>query len=211
MENKKIIIANLKMNLNSRQEREEYIRLLNEEIERHPIEERLIICPQFIHLEKFLDEVRVSDNIAIGSQDIFWEDSGSYTGEISPVALKSFGFEYAIIGHSERRNYCGEANHIINAKIKGAIRNGIRPIFCVGETLEERESGKTKDSIEKQVSEGIQGIDQEGVSNIIFAYEPIWSVGTNLIPSSEDISEVRNIIRETIKNSYGIFYIAFPI
>ena len=142
-------------------------------------------------------------NIKIGAQNMHYEEKGAYTGEISPKMLKSIGVEYVIIGHSERRQYYNETDETVNKKIKAAFENGLKPIVCVGETLEEREQGKTKEKITTQTRLALEGLTKEQVSKVIIAYEPIWAIGTGKTATSEDANNNIKEIREEITKIYG--------
>ena len=142
-------------------------------------------------------------NIHIGAENMHWEEKGAYTGEVSGQMLKSIGVEYVIIGHSERRAYFAETDETVNKKIKSAIANELKPIVCVGETLEQREEGKTEEIITKQVELALEGLTNEQVKNIIIAYEPIWAIGTGKTATSEDANNSIKAIRNKISSIYG--------
>ena len=142
-------------------------------------------------------------NIKIGAQNMHWEESGAYTGEVSGQMLKSIGVEYVIIGHSERRQYFAETDETVNKKLKAAFKYGLKPIVCVGETLEQREEGKAKEIVTMQIEKDLEGLTEEQVANIIIAYEPIWAIGTGKTATSEDANEMTKTIREKISNIYG--------
>ncbi len=132
-----------------------------------------------------------------------WEETGAYTGEISGSMLKSIGVEYVIIGHSERRQYFAETDETVNKKVKAALRNDLKPIVCVGESLEQREDGKTKEVITTQTRLALEGLENEQVENIIIAYEPIWAIGTGKTATSEDANNSIKEIRDEICKIYG--------
>ena len=142
-------------------------------------------------------------NIKIGAQNMHFEEKGAYTGEISGKMLKSIGVEYVIIGHSERRQYFAETDETVNKKLKAAFANGLKPIVCVGETLEERESGKAFEIITNQTQKALDGLSGEQVANTIIAYEPVWAIGTGKTATSEDANEACKKIREKIAKIYG--------
>ncbi len=142
-------------------------------------------------------------NIKIGAQNMHWEENGAYTGEVSGKMLKSIGVEYVIIGHSERRGYFAETDETVNKKIKAAFTNELKPIVCVGETLEQREEGKTEEIITNQTRLALEGLTKEQVENIIIAYEPIWAIGTGKTATSEDANNSIKAIRKEIENIYG--------
>ncbi len=141
--------------------------------------------------------------IQIGGQNVYWEDEGAYTGEISARMLKDIGCTYVVIGHSERRQYFGETNATVNKKIKAALAQDLTPIMCLGESLEEREKGETINKVETQISEGFEGFDAETVQKIIIAYEPIWAIGTGLTATPEQAQEVHSFIRKELSEKYG--------
>lgn len=142
-------------------------------------------------------------NIKIGAQNMHFEESGAYTGEISGSMLKSIGVEYVIIGHSERRQYFAETDETVNKKIKAALRYELNPIVCVGETLEQREAGKTEEVITSQTRLALEGLGNEEVKKVIIAYEPIWAIGTGKTATSEDANNSIKAIRKEIANLYG--------
>lgn len=142
-------------------------------------------------------------NIKIGAQNMHWEESGAYTGEVSGKMLKSIGVEYVIIGHSERRQYFNETDETVNKKIKAAFANELKPIVCVGETLEQREAGKTEEIITSQTKIALDGLIEEQVENTIIAYEPIWAIGTGKTATAEDANNSIKAIRNEIAKNYG--------
>lgn len=142
-------------------------------------------------------------NIHIGAQNMHWEENGAYTGEVSAQMLKSIGVEYVIIGHSERRAYFAETDETVNKKIKSAFANALKPIVCIGESLEEREAGKTKQIITSQAQKALEGLSADQVKNTIIAYEPIWAIGTGKTATSEDANNSIKDIRAKIAQIYG--------
>ena len=142
-------------------------------------------------------------NIKIGAQNMHWEESGAYTGEVSGKMLKAIGVEYVIIGHSERRQYFAETDETVNKKLKAAFANDLKPIVCVGETLEQREAGMANDIITSQTEKALDGLSDEQVANTIIAYEPIWAIGTGKTATSEDANNAIKAIRNKISNLYG--------
>ena len=139
--------------------------------------------------------------IKLGAENVSWADSGAFTGEISADMLLEIGVEYVIIGHSERRQYFGETDQSVNARIKQALLKGLKPIFCVGETLTEREKNKTKKVLKKQVVEGLK--DVADLSNVVIAYEPVWAIGTGKTATAEDANKTIGYIRSLIRKIYG--------
>ena len=142
-------------------------------------------------------------NIKIGAQNMHFEEKGAYTGEVSGEMLKSIGVEYVIIGHSERRQYFNETDETVNKKLKKALAVGLKPIVCVGENLEQRENGTAKDVVTTQARLALEGINFEGIKNVIIAYEPIWAIGTGKTATKEDANETIKWIREEIEKIYG--------
>lgn len=161
-----------------------------------------VVCTPFTSLtdaKKALD----GTSIKLGAQNMHWEKNGAYTGEISPEMLREIGVDYCIIGHSERRQYFNETDETVNKKLKSALENGITPIICVGETLEEREAGTAEKVVKDQIIKGFEDISSEAVKDIVIAYEPIWAIGTGKTASSDDADSMCGFIRETIGQLYG--------
>jgi len=162
----------------------------------------VVVIPPFTALSE-VKRIISDGKIKLGAQNLHWEEKGAYTGEISPLMLKDIGCEYVIIGHSERREYFHETDEIINSKIKVALKNSLKPIFCIGEKLEEREKGETIRIIDEQMEKGLSGIDEKGLKNIVIAYEPVWAIGTGRTATPEQAQEVHLFIREKLKKNYG--------
>ena len=162
----------------------------------------VVVCPPFVDLcpvHKLIE----GTNIHLGCQNIHWAESGAFTGEISPSMLKAFGVEYAIIGHSERRAYFGETDEGVNKRAKAALANGIVPIICVGETLEQREAGVTESFVSGQTAAAFAGIPAEDAVKVVIAYEPIWAIGTGKTATKEDANATIAVVRKTIAGIYG--------
>ncbi len=195
---KKIVAGNWKMNT----QLEEGKRLAKEIIEKfnNPNVE-LIIAPPFTHLDS-ISNILKNSPIKLSSQNIAKENFGAYTGEIAGEMIKSIGAEYSIIGHSERRAYYGETNTVLFSKVKKALSIKLKPIFCIGENLEKRESGQYFDVIKTQLEEGLFNLSKLEFSNIIIAYEPVWAIGTGVTASPEQAQEVHLFIRKLINNKY---------
>jgi triosephosphate isomerase len=162
----------------------------------------VIICPPFTSLSESNSQIK-NTVIKLGAQNMYFENDGAYTGEISAQMLKSTGCEFVILGHSERRAIFNESDSLINKKIKKAISSGLKPIFCVGETLEQREKGVTKDIIKTQVTEGLKDISSEEIKTVIIAYEPVWAIGTGKNATPGQAQEVHEFIRLLIKEKYS--------
>ena len=162
----------------------------------------VVVCPPFVDLCP-VSKLIEGTNIHLGCQNIHWAESGAYTGEISPSMLKAFGVEYAIIGHSERRAYFGETDEGVNKRAKAALANGIVPIICVGETLEQREAGVTETFVSGQTVAAFAGIPAEDAVKVVIAYEPIWAIGTGKTATAADANATIAVIRKTIAGIYG--------
>jgi len=196
---RKVIAGNWKMNM-----------LPNEAIsmitELEPLvkesENEVVLCVPYTDLFYSLLTAQGS-NIKIGAQNMHFEEKGAFTGEVSGKMLKAIGVEYVIIGHSERRQYFAETDETVNKKIKAAFANNLKPIVCVGETLEQREAGNAFDVITSQTQKALEGLNDEQVSQTIIAYEPIWAIGTGKTATSEDANDAIKKIREKIKEIYG--------
>jgi triosephosphate isomerase len=160
------------------------------------------ICPPFVYLQQVAKAISAS-NVALGAQNVYYQDNGAFTGEISCQMLKDIGCTYVIIGHSERRHVIGETDELINKKLIAAINSGLLPIFCVGELLEEREAGKTEKVITTQIKNGLAGLGRERVSAITIAYEPVWAIGTGKTATTKQAEDVHRMIRELITEMYG--------
>ncbi|ABB15245.1 triose-phosphate isomerase [Carboxydothermus hydrogenoformans] len=160
------------------------------------------VCPPFPALWP-VKEALEGSNIALGAQNMHFEKEGAFTGEVSPAMLQDIGVKYVILGHSERRAYFGETDELINQKIKAAFTWGLNPIFCVGETLEERERGITKAVVEIQVLKGLAGVTAEQAENLTIAYEPVWAIGTGKTATPDDAQEVCQFIRELLVKLFG--------
>jgi len=160
----------------------------------------VVLCPTFVSIDS-VSEAVAGSNISVGGQNIYFEESGAFTGEISAPILKSTGASHVIIGHSERRQYFGETDETVNKKIKSALKHSLTPIVCVGETLEEREGGKAFDVIKTQIDGGLSGLTDEEVAKIVIAYEPVWAIGTGKTASPEQAQEVHAFIRGLLPKS----------
>ena len=162
----------------------------------------IVVGPVFTVLSSVAKVIK-GTNIKLAAQDMYWEESGAFTGEVSPVMLKDVGCEYVIIGHSERRAYFSETNETVNNKVKAAHEHSLKPIVCVGETLEERESGTMKDVIKDHVVNGLAGLTEEQMLNTIVAYEPVWAIGTGKTATPDQAQEVHAFIRELLTEMFS--------
>jgi triosephosphate isomerase len=161
----------------------------------------IVLCPPFTSLGEVRDVI-LDTNISMAAQNMHWEKEGAFTGEVSAPMLKSAGCRYVIIGHSERRAYFGETSETVNKKVKAALSEGLFPIMCVGETLEERESGKTFVVISGHVEKGLKDIEEDGILKIVIAYEPVWAIGTGKNATPGQAEEVHKFIRGILAKKY---------
>lgn len=195
----KIIAGNWKMN-NNRVQAEA---LINELI---PLvadtKNTVIICVPFTDLCKAV-KLTKGTNIHVGAQNCHWKESGAYTGEIAPSMLTELGVEYVVIGHSERRSYFGETDETVLLRTKAALSAGLKPIVCIGETLDERNSGNMENVLKRQVLEGFKNITADELKNIIVAYEPVWAIGTGVTATDEQANDAIAYVREVFADKYG--------
>lgn len=196
---RKVIAGNWKMN-KLPNEAMEFIEELTPLVK--DSENEVIICVPYTDLFYSLLHTQ-GTNIKVGAQNMHFEEKGAYTGEVSGEMLKSIGVEYVIIGHSERRAYYGETDETVNKKLKKAISLDLKPIVCVGESLEERETGKAKEIVTTQTRLALEGLENDDVKKTIIAYEPIWAIGTGKTATKEDANETIKWIREEIQKIYG--------
>ena len=199
MSRRKIIAGNWKMNMLPN-EAMEFITRLSECT--YEAKSEIVLCVPYTDLFYSLLTAQ-NTKIKIGAQNMHWEETGAYTGEVSGKMLKVINVEYVIIGHSERRQYFAETDETVNKKVKSAFKYNLKPIVCVGETLEQKEEGKTNEVITNQTKLALEGLSTEQVKNVIIAYEPIWAIGTGKTATSEDANNSIKEIRNEIKNIYG--------
>jgi len=162
---------------------------------------RVAVCTPFVDLAPVAEALKGS-RIEVGAQNMFWEDKGAFTGEVSPVMLKDVA-SLVIIGHSERRQYFGETDETVNKKVKAALAHGLTPIVCVGESLEQNQAGETESFVRSQVRAGFEGITAGQMKGIVVAYEPIWAIGTGLAATPEDANRIVGLVRATLADMYG--------
>ena len=162
----------------------------------------IMVAPPFPNLQVASDALQNS-NIKLGAQNLFWEEKGAFTGEVSAVMLKDMGCEYVIVGHSERRQYFKETDHDIRRKVEAALQYGLLPVICVGETLEQREKGFTLQIVEHQVRSGLDGFTGAQAVQFTVAYEPVWAIGTGRAATPKDAVEVHSMIRSTLATMFG--------
>ncbi|MDQ7053785.1 MAG: triose-phosphate isomerase [candidate division KSB1 bacterium] len=197
---KKIIAGNWKMHKTPA----EALQLVNElKVKTVNIEKvDMVVCPPYLAILT-VRAVLKETPIRVGAQNLFWENEGAYTGEISAPMLVDAGCTYVIIGHSERRQYFHETDETINRKIKKALEFRLKPIFCIGETLEQREAGQTFTVLKTQLDGGLQDIDASAMQNIIIAYEPVWAIGTGRNATPEQAQEAHQFIRSSLAEKFG--------
>lgn len=200
---KKLVVGNLKMNPVSAVEFDRYLDMLEKELKNKDFEKtEIVVCPPMIYLQKLLD--RKIENVKAGVQDVFWEYQGAFTGQISAGMVKSLGASYVIVGHSERRKYFGENEEIISLKLKAILKSGLNAVLCVGESAEDRKSGQTSQVLKKQLKGCLEGIAPGKLEYASIAYEPIWAVGSDVIPTSDEILEAKIIIKKTLAELFSM-------
>ena len=165
-------------------------------------EREVVICPTNLSVAAVSEALRFS-NIQLGAQDAHWENEGAYTGNVSPAMLAAVGVKYVILGHSERRQYDNDTDPRINLKLKNVLRNGLKAILCVGETLQERESGKTEKVIETQIRGCLEGVGLGDLASLVIAYEPVWAIGTGKTATPEQANETHAFIRGLVEKNYN--------
>jgi triosephosphate isomerase len=196
---KKIVAGNWKMNKTPK-EAVELINLLKTNVDTEMVD--VVFCVPAIDIIPAVQALQ-GTKIAIGAQNVYFEESGAYTGETSPAMLKECGVQYVIIGHSERRQYFAETDETVNKKVKKVVEHGMIPIMCCGETLEQRELGVTIEYVRTQIKGGLAGVDGEAVKKMVIAYEPIWAIGTGKTATTEQAQEVCCAIRAVVSEVYG--------
>ncbi|RKZ00344.1 MAG: triose-phosphate isomerase [Candidatus Hydrothermota bacterium] len=195
----RIIAGNWKMN-KTVPEALELIETIKYELSRDDY--KIVVCPPFTALYSVGGAVSGTP-IALGAQNVFWEDRGAFTGEISPVMLADLGVEFVIVGHSERRRYFGETDEMINRKVRAVLAHKMRPILCVGETLEQREAGKTIDVVTHQLREALKGVSESEAKRLVIAYEPVWAIGTGRTATPLQAQAAHAFIREELNLMFG--------
>jgi triosephosphate isomerase len=198
---KPFIAGNWKMNM-THIEAEKFMQGLGNSY-RNKNDCEVAVCPpatDLIIVKKIIDKYRI--DVKLGAQNMFYETSGAFTGEVSPGMIKELGAEYVIIGHSERRQYFGETNDIVNKKMNAAFKAGLKPIMCIGESLDIRESGSAEEFVLNQLDECLERIDEKNVAEVTIAYEPIWAIGTGKTATSKDANDMCGAIRGRIGDLY---------
>ncbi len=196
---KPIIAGNWKMHKTM----DEALKLANDiKDEANKTDIEIVICCPFTVISEVKRAIE-GTKVKLGAQNMHWEEEGAFTGEISANMLKDLGVDYVIIGHSERRRYFNETDEIVNKKVIKAIEKGLKPIICVGETLDEREKNKTFDIVKRQTLIALENIGRDEMIDVVIAYEPIWAIGTGKTASSQDANEVIAYIRSLLQDKYG--------
>ncbi len=195
---KPIIAGNWKMN-NTPAQAKELLEGLKPLVADNKTTEVVVCVPAILiaDVKKLIE----GTNIHLGAENMHWEESGAFTGEISPLMLNAYDVEYVIIGHSERRQYFAETDETVNKKVLSALAHGLKPIMCVGETLEEREAGVTDKLVAEQTEKGLAGV--KNIANVVIAYEPVWAIGTGKTASAEEANRVCGVIRQTVEKMLG--------
>jgi triosephosphate isomerase len=200
---KKIVAGNWKMNLDYHEGLSlfsEIINMINDEVTGR---QEAVICSPFIHIHSLAHLAKHYTKVYLGAQNAHQAESGAFTGEISARMIKSVGAAYVILGHSERRQYFGESNELLAKKTDTALKNGLKPIFCIGETLQQREANQHFDVIKSQLDEGVFHLGETEFSQLVLAYEPVWAIGTGVTASSDQAQEIHAFIRREIAAKYN--------
>lgn len=190
--NKKVVIGNMKMTM-SAEDVSQYLKAMNNKVG----SKRVVLCPTSIYLPYF-----IGHDYLVGLQNTYCYDSGAYTGEVSPRQAASMGVSLVILGHSERREYFQETNELINLKVKAALKENLKVVLCIGESEEEKSLMRTDRVLKKQLTNTLKGLDYDMLQNVIIAYEPIWAIGTNVVPTNKDIERTIDYIKGVV---YEIF------
>ncbi len=200
---KKIVAGNWKMNLDYNEGLSLFSEITNMIKDEITGKQEAIVCSPFIHLHSLSQMAKGYNKIALGAQNAHQAESGAYTGEVSAKMIHSVGAAYVILGHSERRQYFGETNELLAKKTDTVLANDLKPIFCIGETLQEREGNKHFDVIKSQLAEGVFHLEVSQFAKLVIAYEPVWAIGTGVTASSAQAQEIHAFIRKEIAAKYG--------
>jgi len=200
---KKIVAGNWKMNMDYNEGLSVFSEIINMVKDEVTGQQEAVVCSPFIHLHSLVQLAKGYTKVSVGAQNAHQAESGAYTGEISAKMINSVGAAYVILGHSERRQYFGESNELLAKKTDTALANGLKPIFCIGETLAEREANEHFDIIKSQLVEGVFHLDEEQFGKLVIAYEPVWAIGTGKTATSEQAQEIHAFIRKEIAAKYN--------
>ncbi|MEK7950323.1 triose-phosphate isomerase [Luteolibacter soli] len=199
---KPIFAANWKMNIGP-SETEDFAKSFLSKVQNRTFPADIVIAPPFVSLAKAAEILGNVSSIALAAQNCSQYDSGAYTGEISGMMLKEFFVHYVILGHSERRAIFGETDEVINAKVRKARELNLKPIFCIGETLDERKAGQLEKVLRTQVSQGLKGVTERDLQDIVIAYEPVWAIGTGVTATAEQAQEAHAFVRSLVAEQFG--------
>ncbi len=200
---KKIVAGNWKMNMDYTSGLSlfsEVLNMVNDEVRG---DQEVVVCPPSLFVYSLAQLAKQNSRVSVGAQNSHQADSGAYTGEISASQIKSAGAEYVILGHSERRQYFGETNELLAKKTDAVLKNGLKPIFCIGETLEERNQNIHFSLIKEQLEQGVFHLSADEFAKVVLAYEPVWAIGTGLTATPEQAQEIHAFIRKEIAAKYG--------
>ena len=200
---KKIVAGNWKMNLDYNEGLALFSEIINMFKDEATGQQHAVVCSPFIHLHSLVQLAKGYHNVGVGAQNAHQAEAGAYTGEISAKMVKSVGVGYVILGHSERRQYFGESNELLAKKTDTALGHDLTPIFCIGETLQEREANQHFDIIKSQLVEGVFHLDAAQFGKLVIAYEPVWAIGTGVTASSDQAQEIHAFIRKEIAAKYS--------
>ena len=199
---KLIIVANWKCNPATLKEAEKLFNSLKKGL-KNVKKTEVVICPPFVYLPFISLLTAHCSSFKLGSQNCFWEDKGPYTGEVSPQMLKSMGCKYVIVGHSERRQVFKETDEVVNEKIKKILKTKLQPIFCIGETEEEKRAGKTFQVLEREIKRGLEKVSKKEIEKVIIAYEPIWAIGTENACEENEVMTIALFIKKLMSRLYN--------
>lgn len=200
---KKIVAGNWKMNMDYEEGLSLFSEVVNMVHDEVTGKQHVVVCSPFIHLHSLVQLAKGNSKVSVGAQNAHQAESGAYTGETSAKMIHSTGAEYVILGHSERRQYFGENNELLSKKTDTALKNSLKPIFCIGETLQEREANTHFDVIKTQLAEGLYHLDASQFAQVVIAYEPVWAIGTGVTATSAQAQEIHVFIRKEIAAKYG--------
>ena len=200
---KKIVAGNWKMNMDYEEGLSLFSEVVNMVHDEVTGKQHVVVCSPFIHLHSLVQLAKGNTKMSIGAQNAHQAESGAFTGEISAKMIHSTGAEYVILGHSERRQYFGETNDLLAKKTDTALKNSLKPIFCIGETLQQREANEHFNIIKSQLAEGVFHLDATLFSQLVLAYEPVWAIGTGVTASSAQAQEIHAFIRKEIAAKYS--------
>lgn len=200
---KKIVAGNWKMNMDYEEGLSLFSEVVNMAHDEVTGKQHIVVCSPFIHLHSLVQMAKGNTKVSVGAQNAHQAESGAFTGETSAKMIRSTGAEYVILGHSERRQYFGETNELLAKKVDTALKHSLKPIFCIGETLQERESNVHFDVIKSQLAEGLYHLDAGHFGQVVIAYEPVWAIGTGVTATKAQAQEIHAFIRKEIAAKYG--------